>query len=320
MELNYIILAHKEPKQLRRLVTRLQGEECQFYVHIDARVELGPFEDELSDLKSVQLVRRELRERTPWADIGIVLATMRVMKQICGEGRGGYCILLSGQDYPIRNKLDIKDFFEQNNGRLFISLWSLPVSFLDGGGLPRISSYKVSLNSDRSFVTLPTVFQRRFYSIKAVKAVTRIVMARKFRHLLKTFKRRQHPAYIRPYGGDQWWALPIEVVRAIVDFNDRHPDYLAFHRDTFAPDEIVFQSIIAHLYSSRREQTASSLTYVNWKRKNAFGPGPAVFTAGDFEELVSQADSKLFARKFDTKIDAVILDRLDQWIGYDGDN
>jgi hypothetical protein len=241
---------------------------------------------------------------------------MNTMKNVCRDGRSGYCILLSGQDYPIRSNVDIKNFFEKNDGQLFISLSSLPVWFWDGDGMPRITSYKVSLNSDRSCVTLPTVFQRRFYSIKTVKAVTRIVMARKLRHLLKMFKARRHPAYIRPYGGEQWWALPTDVVRAILDFNDEHPDYLRFHRDSFAPDEMVFQSIVAHLYSSRRDEAASSLTYVNWKRKNPSGPGPAVFNAGDFYELVSQADKKLFARKFDTGIDAVILDLLDEWIGY----
>ena len=52
-----------------------------------------------------------------------------------------------------------------------------------------------------------------------------------------------------------------------------------------------------------------SLTYVNWTRKNC--SLPVTFVINDFDELNRLPEFKLFARKFDIKLDMEILDKLD---------
>lgn len=118
---------------------------------------------------------------------------------------------------------------------------------------------------------------------------------------------------MQPCAGSQWWALPLEVVREILDFLRLHPDYLLYHQHTLLPDEIALQSIVKHL----RQADASAaiqppVLYANWVR-----PGvtlPVTFDRNDLEELLSQPEDKLFARKFDMETDATILDLLDQKI------
>ena len=40
MRLNYLILAHKNPEQLARMIERLNGENIFFFVHIDADIDI----------------------------------------------------------------------------------------------------------------------------------------------------------------------------------------------------------------------------------------------------------------------------------------
>ena len=109
-----------------------------------------------------------------------------------------------------------------------------------------------------------------------------------------------------PFGGGQWWALPMSKIRSILEFLDDHPNYLRYHQYTLLPDEIFFHSIMATLDGP----VAPSLTYVNWDRKNT--PLPVTFETEDLEELKLASVGKLFARKFDITIDSTILDFLDQ--------
>ena len=68
-------------------------------------------------------------------------------------------------------------------------------------------------------------------------------------------------------------------------------------------------SILLNLKEEGRKlELKSSLTYVNWERKEV--QLPVLFKENDLEELTSQKE-KFFARKFDTKMDTTILDKLD---------
>lgn len=53
MEINYIILAHKNPQQVLRLIDRLNTFQCNFYIHIDKGVDIAPFIIAFSNLKNV---------------------------------------------------------------------------------------------------------------------------------------------------------------------------------------------------------------------------------------------------------------------------
>ena len=41
--INYIILVHKNPFQLIRLINKLSGNHVSFYVHVDKLVDSRPF-------------------------------------------------------------------------------------------------------------------------------------------------------------------------------------------------------------------------------------------------------------------------------------
>lgn len=307
MNLNYIILAHKNPAQVERLIQRLKYPGNRFYVHIDRNVPISPFKEELSQYEHICFLKEDQREPGTWGDIGIVKATINAMRQIAQEERKGYCILLSGQDYPLRSNKEIQKFFDQQNGTSFISTFSLPHPDWKDGGYDRIEKYKINKSQKRKhFLQLPSIFDVEFYNWETAGKLNFLRKTGRAREIMVILKKRRFPSYLKPYGGGQWWALPMKKVKEILDFIDDHPDYLSYHKYTLLPDEIFFHSIMANLDGP----IAPSVTYVNWDRKNT--PLPVIFEKNDLEELKLASVEKLFARKFDIKIDSTILDLLDQ--------
>lgn len=69
MKLAYLIMAHTDPKHLRRLVDALNVKgKTDFYVHVDSKADIGPFKAELSsDMENVKMI--EKRVYTTWGDI-----------------------------------------------------------------------------------------------------------------------------------------------------------------------------------------------------------------------------------------------------------
>lgn len=308
MEINYIILAHRYPRQVKRLIEKLSTPKSSFYIHIDKNVPMELFLYELADLSNVNFVYE--REEGIWGDIGIVLATLNALKQILRDHRNGYCVLLSGQDYPIRNNDYIDSYLNENYGTNFISKGILPSSDLSFNGLDRINRYKVNISAKRgNYVQLFSILEKEFYKKKNLKNILKLIWHNKIHYLLKIISKRQFPKHLKPYVGSQWWALTIDMVNEIVEFVEQNPSYIKYHTYSLLPDEMFFQSIVMNLAEKKSNLIfKDSLTYVNWSRKNC--ELPVTFALSDFEELMLQPE-KLFARKFDIEIDDKILDKID---------
>jgi hypothetical protein len=315
MEINYILLAHRSPKQIKLLVNKLDTPNCNFYVHIDKGADQSPFIDALLHKSNVFFLPDSLREFGTWGDIGIVKATLNALSTIVEDHRNGYCILLSGQDYPLKNNREIGAFFKNHYGENFISIFSLPYQngWGNDGGLNRLNQYKINLSNNRlDFIQLPSIFEINFYRKENLYKLYKLAKSKRYSSLLKPLKRRRFPSSMKPYGGSQWWAFPIETIHQILKFIDANPNYTKYHKNSLLPDELFFHSILMHL----KEKNSSviikpSITYVNWTRKNT--SLPVTFTADDIDELKEQgAKNKLFARKFNIEEDREILNLIDE--------
>jgi len=305
MELNYIILAHRLPKNLSRFILRLQDDNTYFYVHIDKKSKIAPFQNELKELKNVFIL--EERIDVIWSDITGVQATLVALKKIIEHKRNGYCIFASGQDYPIKPIAEIRSFFETNYGKNFIDVSPIQDVWKNNGYKKRIFNYNIHpFPKLRTWYSFSDIYSSDFYTIKNLKNLTKLTLNSSDRSVLKyIFIKRRHPNYIKPFGGSAWWALPIETISEILKFLTSNKSFEIYHKYTHVPDEIFFQSIIAHLFP--KDKISKSITYVNWERENC--PLPVTFKSEeDFKEL-KQTDC-LLARKFEGQTD--ILDKIDK--------
>jgi hypothetical protein len=52
MKIAYIVHAYKLPKQLSRMINSLSDNNSSFFVHIDKKVDIEPFKEEISKINS----------------------------------------------------------------------------------------------------------------------------------------------------------------------------------------------------------------------------------------------------------------------------
>ncbi len=302
MDINYLIQVHQFPKHLKRLVHRLNGDRVFFYIHLDKKVDIKPFKSELEGLDNVFFIKE--RVEVGWGHISQVEASLKTIKQAIKDNRNGYYVLMSGQDYPIKPNKGIREYFKNNYGKNFIE--AKPVEDVWETYGERLHEYNFYPNShEKTRYKINNIFSPGFYTKSNFHLIKKMMKAKKTAYLRYAFLVRKHPKPMRPFGGSSWWALPVETIIQVVDYMEANPSFFDYHRHTHCPDEVIFATIIAHLYEA--EDIYDYVMYVNWTRKNA--ALPVTFESeNDLKEL-SGSDC-LFARKF--KEGASILDKIDR--------
>ncbi|MFC5411822.1 beta-1,6-N-acetylglucosaminyltransferase [Larkinella bovis] len=276
MKLAHLILAHAQPEQLDRLIGALQHPDADFYLHIDRKTDLAPFQM-LTQRPNVYLVKN--REKVSWGAYSIVQATLNGFEQIVASGKPyTYVNLLSGQDYPLKAPDFIHAYLEKHAGTEFMEYLSVEDEWQEA--IPRVKKYHLV---DYSF---PGKFA-------VEKWLNRIMPDRK------------PPENLTFMGRSQWFTITREAVKYILLYLEKHPKVTRFFKLSWGCDELVFQTL---LYNSpfRPAMTNDNLRYIDWSEKKA---SPKTLTMSD--ETALRQSGKLFARKFNPTIDAEIMDRLD---------
>ncbi|MGN6555650.1 MAG: beta-1,6-N-acetylglucosaminyltransferase, partial [Verrucomicrobiota bacterium] len=116
--------------------------------------------------------------------------------------------------------------------------------------------------------------------------------------------KRKIPGGLHPHFGSSYWYLHRSCLQWVHDYLINHPEYVKFFRWAHIPDENFFQTL---LMNSELEPSICprTLTYVDWRP-----PFPGILTIEDLPRL-HESDC-LMARKFDSTVDAEIMNQLDQ--------
>lgn len=302
MKLAYIILAHKNPEQLTRLIDRLNTETASFFVHIDQATNEDTYAQMVKQLSSLPNVYFLKRYHTYWGSFNLVKATFEGIKEIFKIPVDfDYVMFLSGQDYPIKSNAQIEQFLSKNLGKEFIEYNPLPYE--------NWTDPNFTINVDR--------IENWFINGKLVKHDS-IALPKNASLKLRVFltlcswlmrlnilpRKRKFPEGFQPFCGSAFWCLSRNCAEYINNFIQQNPAFINFFKFAGITDEVFFQTII--LNSPFKEQVINNdLKYVVW-------PGPAILGKNDLENLKNSSD--LFARKFDPTTDPEVLDIIDQKI------
>jgi len=304
MQKNYLILAHKNPLQLSRMIERLDDGASKFFIHLDAKTPIEPF---AVCLEGGHIRFIEKRERCVWGDFSIVQATIRLMEAASEEQ--GVFILMSGQDYPIQSQEYINDFLERNKGFDFIEIEPLEEKWKPKMVKDKLEHYHILHSEERghSNCYAPFAHCSVFQKLRTLTHLLKGRLSQKNFRLLCSLPKRVAP-FERQYAGSQFWAFSERTFYAVLHYIREHKAALEeYYKYTSSPDEIYFHSVLMDLVAKDSTiKLKEQITYVNYFRKNN------VFITEDFDKLTS-AKGKLFARKFDTDIDIEILNKLDSF-------
>ena len=304
MQKNYLILAHKNPLQLSRMIERLDDGASKFFIHLDAKTPIEPF---AACLEGAHIRFIEPRERCVWGDFSIVRATIHLMEAASKEQ--GVFILMSGQDYPIQSQGYINAFLERNKEFDFIEIEPLEEKWKPKMVKDKLEHYHILHSEERgnSNCYAPFAHCSVFQKLRTLTHLLKGRLSQKNFKLLCSLPKRIAP-FERQYAGSQFWAFSERTFYAVLHYIREHKAALEeYYKYTSSPDEIYFHSVLMHLVAKDSTiKLKEQITYVNYFRKNN------VFVTEDFDKLTS-AKGKLFARKFDTDIDIEILNKLDSY-------
>lgn len=282
----YLIMAHNEFEILEKLLILLDDDRNDIYLHIDKKVKNFNFEKYKSILKKANLIYTK-RMNVKWGSISQIKCTLMLLNEATKTNHS-YYHFISGVDLPLKNQNYIHDFFNKS-GKDFISFDNF--DFIDEYYLNRVKYYHLCENNWRNkheFVSrvAKTI---RFRSVKLEKKL-------KIDRLKNT--------NIKFRKGSNWFSITESTAKYILG----QRSILKYFKHSYCGDELFVQTIIYNsnlknnLYFDEKNNP-TNMRYTDWNKGN-----PAVLKMEDYNSMINSG--MLFARKFSTKIDTQIINKI----------
>jgi len=259
MKIAYIILAHKNPEQLTRLISRLNTKTTSFFVHIDQATNeetYGQMVKQLSLFPNVYFLKKY---HTYWGSFNLVKATFEGIKELFKTAIDfDYVMFLSGQDYPIKSNAQIEQFLSKNLGKEFIEYYPLPCE--NWGD----ENFTINVDRIECWFINGKLVKHDFIALSessSLKVRIFLTLCSLLIRLNILPRKRKFPEGFQPFCGSAFWCLSRNCAEYINNFIQQNPAFINFFKFAGIADEVFFQTII--LNSPFKEQVINDdLKYV----------------------------------------------------------
>lgn len=280
----YLIIAHSNHSLLQKLILLIDDHRNDIFLHIDIKDKDFPLKKIANSVKKSNLYFTN-RTNVIWGHISQIKAEFILFEFASKKYKYEYYHLLSGVDLPLKSQNYIHDFFHTNEGFEFIG-------------------FKTKWNKDR--VTRINFFTKYLrcrhkiiYFIARYIRLTFIIFQK-----LINYQYRKMSVHNFKFGHN-WCSVTHNF---IIDLINNKENILETYKYSNAPDEIYKQTFA---YNSKYrdkiyniyDDLESCQRLIDWNRGK-----PYTFREIDYNELI--ATDKIFARKFDEKIDSKIIDLI----------
>lgn len=283
-----LITAYKDLEHLRKIVDYFDSD-FSIYIHIDKKSLIKTSElKELASLENVKFAGKKFIVN--WGGFNHLRAIIFLSKLALEDNENFFFHLISGSDFPIKEKKDFKSFFFENKEKIFLNHFEVPYEGWAGnGGMDRLQYY-------------------HFYDLWNYKIQKEKYRIKKLINIQKKFNlKRSFPKRIpRIYGGSTWWSMSRDALEYVVRVK-RKKSILSRFRYTFCSEEFYFQTVVLNSKFSHRVDN-NSLRYIDWNYRN--GNNPAILDDSDFDKLL-RSDA-FFARKMVNPVSAGLVLNLRQ--------
>jgi hypothetical protein len=270
MRVAYLILVHKNPEQVARLLQAIHHEANTYAIHVDSRAP-----QDLHRVARVFCGRHANALLVPsmrvtylgWDTVKAELAGIRLLLK--SDRPWDYLVNLSGQDFPLMTQEEHSHLLSQHNGKNFVVASPLQ----EWGPIKerRVRYWYAQINHRTQRLPIP----------------------------------RSLPADLSLHTGHQW----VTITRSFAEFcvNGAMAKRLArYFRWTLVPDEMYFSTALMN--SPFRDTCAQeSLRKVSWHSAGNT-PSPGTITMADIDWLFDSP--ACFARKFDPAVDAQVIEEI----------
>lgn len=300
MRIAYMIAAHTDAAQLRRLVMSLNETDRDFFIHIDKKSNLQPFLDTVN-LPNVHFLQH--RVRTNWGGYSQCEYQMELMKAVI-ESQNTYdrVFFLSGLDYPLWSNSRIIGYLEQNPNKELIMGMNLSDCYE-----PRKMQTRVRQYHFRDLPFTNHFVKRIVYGV--VRETLELLRIRKKNYI--TVGQELHKVYC----GSSWWCLTGECMSFVYKSMCHIKAYQRYFKTCLASDEMFVQTII---FNSQYAKNAilhegcypglvglTPLHYIEYDQEIH------VFCEKDYEKLI--LSDKMFVRKVRSNVSDKLICKIDKY-------
>lgn len=261
----YLIIAHNEFEVLRQLISTLDDNRNDIFIHVDKKVKQLP-------VLSVQYAKLHLLEKrydVRWGHTSQMSAMLMLFGEALSTGSYMFYHLISGVHLPLQTQDDLHEFFNAQRSNNFVMEMSTSDKEVD----LKMRRYHFFI---RNFIHRNKIFQctDQFFWLVFIK-IQQYLGIKRYKRLI--FKK-----------ASQWCSLNQEAVRYLVENTDQ---IRLKYKMTFCCDEFFVRTELAR---SPLRHTVIDLP--NLLQCDFVGISPKVYTGADAGELIDSGF--LFARKF----------------------
>ena len=271
----FLILVHKNPRQLLMLLNQLDSNESHFFIHVDLKSRVEDFEQETKSIKNIRFIKDRYDHH--WGSFELTKATMALIKELHSETNLNYshAHLISGEDILIKPIQRLNQFFSENKETNYMHFTPFPVDGWWKGGFYRITHYHLG-KLKRS---------KTFWGKSYIKLYN-------YLFIVFPFLKKRLVKDVKFYGGMAWWSLTRDCINYIHDYTNDNPAFMHFFKYSLLADEIFFQTII--LNSKFKDSVNPDYKrFIRWDVPN--NGSPVNLTQTDINSLLNS--DAFFARK-----------------------
>jgi hypothetical protein len=288
MTIAYVVLSHRNPPQVLRLVRALaEGPDARVLVRHDGRRSSLPASE--IEAAGAEPITDDIDvEWASWSYLELILSCLAEARRRLDPE---WTLILSGQDYPLRPMADIEADLERSGSDALI------------GAVREVESRRPGSGDEFYLRCRYRHYARPRFTPDVPRALRPLVYARDMPPLVGV--RRVARAPLRFYSSADWLTLRRSATVKILDVaRDRR--LMRHFRRVAVPSESFFASVL--LADSSLTVEPDHRRFARFSRPGA--PHPDTLTGGDLESVLSSGAD--FARKFDVEVDSEVLDRLDE--------
>jgi hypothetical protein len=285
MKVANIILCHKNPDFVGRLIKTMSHHCFDFFVHVDKKSKSQDFSF-IGELPRTRLVKK--RVKVQWGSYSCIEATLNCIEEVLeSKEQYGFVNILTGQDYPLKSSQFIYDFLQDHVGKSFINVETPPSIWWDSA-FQRFTKYHMT--------------NYGFNGRTRIEQLLNFILPERSFPLPHTLYGGQHGAH---------WTISLDAARYLYQFLHENKKIQLFFKHTWGSDEFLTATIIMNDAALKENVVSNNLRYIDWSQG---GARPKILTCEDLPELL-RTDA-LFARKLDPDIDPTIADLIDKELIY----
>lgn len=304
MKIAYLILAHTDPYQLKRLIKALYVENSTFFfVHIDAKQNIFPFIKALQDCSNCSFINRRIAIN--WGGYSLCKAERELLHESLNyKIKCDRFVLLSGLDYPLWSNERMFEEYRNNPNKLYVKAYNL--SIID---TPKKIPLRIQTYHFRD-LSIKNIKLRR-YIIGSLMRLMNILPIKKKKVIQFDDKLWQ------VWGGSQWFNITRDCALYMLEVMENNKKLCKYFKTSLAPDELMIQTIIFNSpykkYADAFEENGkypgleetSCTHYIEYKSAQK------VFTEIDFEKLIDSG--KMFCRKTQSGKSDILMRMIDKY-------